>query len=701
MQNHYKIPYWKTAPFTRILFPFIAGISVQFHQQFSCDVILIFVACFGISSALLFYLPLALRFRFVKLRGSFIQVLIAGVAMLVTWQKDNRHRPGWYGKYYNDSCWLVIRIDEPPVSREPSVKALAQVVQVVSKEKIIETSGKLLVYFYRNDSFDPPLYGDEILVRKPLKPIKNTGNPGAFDYERYAAFQQIFHSVYLQKKNYVVLSQNKKSFIDKTLFRTRDLIIATLRRYLPKDKDIAGIAEALLIGYKEDLDRDLVQTYTNTGVVHIIAISGLHLGLLYVTLSWLLNNVSFVKKKKLLHALLTLAFLWFFALLTGASASVLRSAVMFTCIVIGQHYFKQASIYNSLAASAVLLLCFDPYFLWDVGFQLSYLAIYGIAWLQKPIYHLWYIKHKWADKIWKMAAVSIAAQVITTPVCLYYFHQFPNYFLITNLVAVPLSTFILFAEIILLAVSWWQLAAIYIGKITGWLVWLMNAAISYCDHLPGSLTDNIYSNIASTILLYLFVICMCCWFCYRQKRMLHLGYANALLLLTLYGYFYYESHHQSKIVIYNIPQHPAIDFIYKNRHLFKGDSILQANRQLFAYTLRPAHIELRATIRSDSIPAFWSENEFLQYGPKKIMITDGNTRFSSSAHPLPIDILVISKNTRVAIRDIIKTVSPAIIIFDGSNSLWKIEKWKKECEQLLLPCFSVQEQGAYITDVDL
>ena len=144
---------------------------------------------------------------------------------------------------------------------------------------------------------------------------------------------------------------------------------------------------------------------------------------------------------------------------------------MFTCIALGKNYFKATAIYNSLAASAFLLLCYNPYFLWDVGFQLSYLAVVGIVVFQKPLYNLMYIKNKWVDKVWQLIAVSLAAQVFTFPICIYYFHQFPVLFLIANIIAVPLSGIILYAEIGLLAFSWVPFLGIWLGKLVGWMVW--------------------------------------------------------------------------------------------------------------------------------------------------------------------------------------------------------------------------------------
>jgi len=179
----------------------------------------------------------------------------------------------------------------------------------------------------------------------------------------------------------------------------------------------------------------------------------MHLGLIYVMLIWIFSRIPYLKRSSILRIIFVLSCLWLFALLTGGSASILRSAVMFSCIIIGENFSRRASIYNSLAASAFILLCYNPFYLWDVGFQLSYLAILGIVILQKPIYNLFFIKNKSLNKLWKLTAISLAAQTFTFPICLYYFHQFPTIFLFTNLITVPLSTVILFVEIFLIALG--------------------------------------------------------------------------------------------------------------------------------------------------------------------------------------------------------------------------------------------------------
>jgi competence protein ComEC len=208
-----------------------------------------------------------------------------------------------------------------------------------------------------------------------------------------------------------------------------------------------------LIGYREDLDKSLVQSYANTGVVHIIAISGLHLGMLYGLLLLVLKPLKKLKMPSWCQLSIVLAGLWMFSFIAGASPSVLRSAVMFSVIAVGNAAKKKANIYNTLSASAFLLLWINPFFLWDPGFQLSYAAVLSIAIFQKPITGLIETGNKILDATWSLVSISFAAQILTTPISLLQFHQQPLLFLFANAVAVPLSGIVLYGEILLLLVS--------------------------------------------------------------------------------------------------------------------------------------------------------------------------------------------------------------------------------------------------------
>ncbi len=700
MPRPYSVPVYKTAPVIRLLPPFIAGILLQWYLQIAIPVIIVSAVSFLTAYGLFGLLPLSLRFKLGSIRGLLLNAVLVSAGLLVIWNKDARHHQNWYGNYYKDSACIIATIAEPPEEKSKSYKAMVWVENIVAGDSAFNADGKLLLYFAKDSSMPQLQYGDRILVNKKLQAIKNSGNPGAFNYQQYAAFQQLYHNAFLKKDDWVLLPEKKINPFKKFLFTAREKILTILRDHLPERKDELGIAEALLIGYTNDLDKDLVQAYSNTGVVHIIAISGMHLGLIYVLLVWLFARIPGIKKIQWLQAFLILACLWLFSLLTGGAASVIRSAVMFTFITLGKTVFQKKSyIFSSLAASAFVMLCYNPYYLWDVGFQLSYLAVTGIVIFQRPVYNLLYIKNKWLDKIWQLAAVSLAAQILTFPVCIYYFHQFPNLFLITNIVAVPLSTIILFAEIALLALAWIPAAATYIGKITGWLLWLMNKFITWVNDFSFSVWDNIPATVLSTWLLYAVVIGITAWLLQKNKYWLQFSMLLLLGFTTVHAYSSWQVQNQQKLIVYNVPKQQAIDFVSGNKYVFLGDSVLLENGLLQNFHLKPGRIALQLNRHIDSMEGYTALRPFYLFGNKKVLVIDQPLVFDSQSQKPDADIVIISKNPRLYISQLVQAINCKQIIADASNSLWKIEKWKQDCDKLHLRFHSIPEEGAFVMDL--
>ncbi len=594
-----------------------------------------------------------------------------------------------------------MRIDEPLIEKPNSYKAEGFIEAVMEGNTVVKSEGKVLLYFSKDSSLPQLHYGDKILVNKNLQEIKNSGNPGAFNYQRYAAFQQIFHNVFLKGKDYVVLNDKNVNSFKQFIFSARSSVLNILQKNIGTNKDELGIAEALLIGYTNDLDKDLVQAYSNTGVVHIIAISGMHLGLIYVMLVWIFSRLPLVKRSKVLQLILILSCLWLFSLLTGGSASVLRSAVMFSFIKVGQTFFKRSSIYNSLAASAFVMLCYDPYYLWNVGFQLSYLAVIGIILFQKPIYNRLYIKNKWLDKVWQMCAVTIAAQLLTFPVCIYYFHQFPVLFLITNLIAVPLSTIILYAEIFLIIVSWIPIVGNYAGKLVQLLVWAMNKFIIWVNELPFAVWDNIPSTILSTWLLYLLIIGLSIWLFNKNKGAFKFALSCLLFFAIVQIYAKWEVQQQNKLIVYNVPKYQAIDIIQGNNYRFIGDNVLLENGLLQNFHLKPARISMQLTKRTGSLSSIVQQESFLLLNNKSILLVDKAVLFEVPERKVDVDVIVISKSPKIQIAQLSAAFNCKQYVFDASNSLSRITKWKKECDELQLNYYSIPEKGAFVLDVKL
>lgn len=704
MSKPLNIPLWQKAPTIRLLIPFSVGIILQWYLPAPVLWIVVALAFITLVFFLFSLLPTVEKFKLPSLQGSLLHLLLIIVGMLVTWNKDVRHRNHWYGNYYKEGDYVAAVIKEPLVEKTKSYKADAYIEQLIRKDSAIAAEGKLLLYFSK-DSITPELnYGDKILINKKLIPIKNSGNPGAFNYQRYASFQQTFHNVFLKPGDWIKLKGNKANAFQNFLFEAREKILFALQKNISNGdpnfyRDELGIAEALLIGYTNDLDKDLVQAYSNTGVVHIIAISGMHLGLIYGMLLWLFAKTPVIRQSKTTQAIFIVSCLWLFSLLTGGAASVIRSAVMFTFITAGKMLLKkETSIYSSLAASALVMLVINPYYLWDVGFQLSYLAVVGIVVFQKPIYNCIYIKNAFIDKIWKAAALTSAAQILTFPICIYYFHQFPVLFLFTNLVAVPLSTIILYAAILLVGFSWIPMAGVYLGKITGWLLWLMNKIILWVNELPFAVWDKIPSNIITTWLLYATVVFVALWLLNKNVLSLQRALASLSIFLFIHTITSWQVKNQQKFIVYNVPQHQAIDFVEGTNYCFVGDSILLVDGILQNFHLKPGRIALQLNKKVDTMPSCFTKNGFYQFGNKKIVVLDEDVSFETT-EKLVVDYIVISKSPKVYINQLVKTFNCSKFIFDASNSLWKIEKWKQDCDKLNLSYHSIPELGAFVADL--
>lgn len=588
---------------------------------------------------------------------------------------------------------LLVTLQEPLTEKEKSFKAKAAVELLGDEKECKAVTGNILLYFQK-DSVKPALtYGSQIVIDKPLQPIRNSGNPACFDYEQYCAFQHVYYQVFLKPDEYVVLNEKKANAAKQFLFSANDAIVAILQKYITGKKEL-GLAEALLIGYKDDLDKNLVQSYSNTGVVHIIAISGLHLGVIYFLLLFLLKPLSDKKKlNRILKPVIVILFLWLFSIMSGASASVLRSAVMFTCIVIGKSISKQSSVYNTLSASAFLLLCYNPFWLWDVGFQLSYAALLSIVVFMKPIYNCMYLKNKLLDQIWQAAAVTIAAQILATPISVYYFHQFPFFFLMTNLLAVPISTIVLIGEIVLCAVSFIAPVAAFVGKIITWLTWLMNSIVERIEAVPFNMWSGLQISLLQNVLLYVFITSLALWLLKNHRRYMYVSLLSLLFFVSLRTYSFYAACQQERLIVYNVPQRQAIDVINGRNYKFIGDEELQQDAFLQNFHLKPSRILQRLqpeALKADNIIA-WKN--------KRIIIINEPKRYEVTQEKLSVDALIISHNPKLSIGDLTNAFTCKTIVFDGSNADWKIEKWKEECEQLNQPYFSVKDSGAFMMDL--
>lgn len=680
-----------------MLFSLVAGIMLQWHLRGPAVLWWIILLNSFVIVLSFFFVSFFKRYKLSLVAGIGVSILFTSTGALLVYYKDIRNNKNWLGNFYEEKNGLVVTLDESLVEKTKSFKANAVANYIINNKTSIDVKGKLILYFKKDTSLTELDYGSQIVFTKPLQEIKNSGNPGGFDYRRYCLFQGITHQVYLKPGEFEILKGKKQNSFRQFIYNSREKILALLRKNIPGDKE-PGLAEALLIGYKNDLEQSLVQSYTNTGVVHIIAISGLHLGLIYWLLVGLFKPLQKRKRSKWLRPLLIIAGLWLFAFLAGAQPSVLRSALMFTCIVLGDGLTRRTSVFNTLALSAFILLFINPFWLWDVGFQLSYAAVLSIVIFLKPIYHWFYIKNKILDFAWKLNAVTLAAQILTVPLSIYHFHQFPNYFLLTNFIAVPLSSIILLGEIFLCIIAWIPALALFVGKIIQWLISLMNTWIEKIESIPFSLWDGLQIDLLQTILLILFAAGAGYWLMEKKRNGLIVGLLGLLGFTLLRSISFIQTSRQQKIIVYNVPQKRAIDLIDKRKYLFIGDSDLVMNDFTRNFHLKPARIFYRIST-VDSLDGLYQQENYIRFARKNILLIDSTINFMIGDNKPVIDLLVISKNPRIYISKLAAALNIKQVVFDGSVPAWKTFYWKKDCDSLHIPCHDVTTKGAFVMNL--
>lgn len=643
----------RTAPFLRIVIPFMAGIIYPIPLLYNLPVALLLLAIHLGSG----YMPVWIRFRLDVYRGLILQLLLVCTGSLLVSARQQ------YKYHLIKPAADQVLVGTIAVPVQQSHYGYRTVIELQTKEQ-------LLVYFPPDSAVMAIEEGDRLLFNGQLQPVSFNGNPGAFNYRAYCAVRYIYQQVHLQTGHWRHIHMPKS-----LLLRCRNRCLQIINTYIGGRE--AGLAAALLIGYRYGLDKEMVNDYMQTGIVHIIAISGMHLALIYGCLIWCLQWLPMQTVK----GLLVIIIIWGFTLLTGASASVLRAAVMLTIVTAGKFFLdRDSSTYNQLALSAFLLLCYDPALIRDVGFQLSYLAVLGILILNKPLYQLFSLKYVWQRKLWEATALAIAAQVVTFPLCLYLFGQFPLYFLPANLLAVPLSTFILYGEILLLAIH-----AHWIGDCLRWLLQLMNHIVACIAHLPGAFISGLQISGYGVIALY---VCIGGILAGKRGMVFIPGALCLWSLATLPGRI--QRQQQQCMIVYNQPRHTGIDFIQGHVVQFAGDDSISMEM------LRTARAVYEAAI--GRLSCFEQRGHFICCGNKRLVIVDSALPAGRPTKKFKTDYLLLSHNPHVAIKDLQGFFDVGCYIFDASSSRSRIEEWKSECYTLTLRFLSVPDQGAYVVN---
>ena len=627
-------------------------------------------------------------------------LFMAGYSLTVAHRAEVRK--DYYGCYEADARYYVARVYDYPTERASSIRAVLSLeYQFGDSLPSRPISGKVMAYFPKADSIFTLGYGDLIAFPASIRELSPPLNPQEFDYRAYLMQKGITGQVYLKDEDWIDLKTNNANPIYAFSYRFRDILLESLHR-CGLDDDEFGVAAAILLGYDDKLADEVRQNYVAAGSMHILCVSGMHVGIVYLLAGFLLGFLNRKKWQKTLRQVLLLALVWFYALIAGLSPSVLRASLMLSFVIIGELIHRKGFIINSIAASAFILLCVNPNNLFEIGFQLSYAAVVGIVVLHRPIYNLLYVKNKLLDKAWEITAVALAAQVATIPFTLFYFNQFTTYFWLSNLLMTPISFVVVISGMVLLLVSWIP----YVNVLVGYLVWgavyLMNTFVSWVERLPFSIVKGLYVSEFEFAMLLLAFVLLLLTVARRSKRMLVATLLAVLLLMGSVTVRLYQAGAQKGMTVFSLRNHTAIDFVRGGEHILLADSALIADESTVDYSLKGAWAKRHLSAHPQVIGldesfegAYLRKSQNLVSFDGRLLALWDESRFADSlSYRLPVDYLLVMGRQKADLKSVVNGYDVKTLLIDGSVPRYLAEQWVSEAEEKGIACYNIGD-GAF------
>ncbi len=661
----------------------ILGILIGFFCNITLNIILVLTA--SLLIALLASYIIA-RKQFIKTIwfGVFTFLVMVSVGILITHFHNQKNFSNHYTKHLSDESdtlkTITFRVREVLKSGNYYDKYVIDILKVND----IESIGKTLLNIEKGTS-KTALKVDAIFITKTdFKDLIHPLNPHQFDYKNYLKKTYIYHQLFIS--NEVLLKVSSKTH---TLFGVansiRGYINSKLKLYNFKPDELA-IINALLLGQRQDISEEVYSSYTNAGAIHILAVSGLHVGIILLILSFVLKPFERFKHGKLIKAILLVGFLWSFALIAGLSASVTRAVTMFSIVAIALNLKRLTNIFNTLAISIFIILLFKPLFLFDVGFQLSYLAVFAIVTIDPYLYNLWRPKNWFLDKYWHTLTITISAQFGIIPISLYYFHQFPGLFFISNLVIIPLLGVVLGFGILVILLATVNLLPQFIASIFGYTIGLMNNFVSWVSRQEAFLFKDIPFNILYVFASYLLIIFGMLFMIKKRNIYLKLGLLSIIIFQSVSLYTNY-SKPKNEFFIFHKSRYTLLGNTNNNKLVVSDnfDSITTSTSTIIKDYVIGNHIN---KIEKDTLKSVYLLNN------KKLLVIDSLGVYNIKS--FTPDYVLLRQSPKINLNRLIDSIKPKYIIADGSNYKSYIEQWESICKKRKLPFHQTSKKGAFI-----
>ena len=653
----------------------ILGIVIQFYTQFWC---------YGFTSLLILVASILLLLSIFKNRVvttilSFGIFFFVGVSS-VYFNNDRKYN-NYYKKYLVKNSLVTFKVSKV---LKPSIyndKYEVEVVKIDSKSTI----GNILLNV-KKDSANSSLKVDELIISKAVfKELMSPLNPYQFNYKSYLAKQGMYQQLFVDSDEYKSLGYGNSS-LKGLAARCRTKIQKSLLKYNFKNDEL-GVINALLLGQRQDISKELTTDYQKAGAIHILAVSGLHVGVILLILSFLFKPIERLKNGAFLKAFLIVLVLWAFAFIAGLSASVVRAVTMFTFLAIGLSFHKKNVVFFSLISSLFFLLIAKPMFLFDVGFQLSYLAVFGIIWIQPKLYAVWKPKFKMVDFFWQLFTVSIAAQVGVLALSIYYFQQFPTLFLLSNLVIVPCLMYILIGGVLVFLLALLNLLPQFFADIYGSVISLMNGFVSWISMQEQFLLKEISISLIMMVSIYVFIFSGVQFLIHRKAKKLLYFVLAIFILQIIFLYELKENNDQKELIIF-----------HKSRKSVIGERI--GKRLFLQHNLDTLNFKNDYSLKSYRISEKIEQihqatfNNFINFQNKNILIVDSLGVYKIKGLVKPI--VVLQNSPKINLLRLLQHLDPIQIVADGSNYRSDINRWEIICAKQDVPFHYTGDKGAFI-----
>ena len=565
----------------------------------------------------------------------------------------------------------------------------------------VEVNEKRVRLYLPKDTVSQSLsLGHRLLFYTIIQPPVNRGNPEEFDYERYCLLHGISGSAWVPSDNWQLLNLPRKLTLKQQALLLQQQVVKTYDSW-NLGADEKAILSALTIGDKSDLDPTLRQDFSVAGIAHVLALSGMHIGILWMLLDFILFPLKRSAKGRWIKWLLIVGLLWSFAFVTGLQPSVIRAVVMCMLLEFARLVHRPLLSLNTLGMAALAMLVLNPALLFDVGFQLSFVAVASIFLLYGPLYRLIPSLPRWLNPVWSLLCVSVVAQIGTAPLSMYYFGQFSVYFLLTNLVAAALVPLILYGCAVAWAFCWWPMFQDWITKALQLLLFILNRSADIVSHLPGADAVDYQPHPAEVWSFYLFLLLFCAYLQQPLRRNMFRMWVSGLVVGVLHLVLSFPQAQSPHILFYHLSSCTAVHLIEPDGTSWvasnRPDTVMSCLKPVAGRFWKKEHLQqpvvLPCSVHEQRVE--W-EQQLLSWRGKHIgVFTDGKWKRKRADVPMELDYALIGRGFQGDLSALLRVFLIRQVVLDATLYDSQVERLQTECELLRIPCVNLSAAGSY------